>query len=158
MVIALSRGGPTCSPTVSSFRPPMSASRADELLLDMVATTKGIYFDPHWVEWADAWLSGRDRSAVSAERILRRIRALQDRQDPLGPEVPDDATDPSAGAARHAVHELADLLTKLPSGIAFAVTLAAADVRSSPEDSQAALDAARAMIQSFDYLRRLRGR
>jgi hypothetical protein len=130
-------------------------------LLDMVATTKGIYFNPHWVEWADAWLSGRDRSAISAERILRRIRDLQDRQDPQNPQDPqhpEDATDPSAGAARHALHELADLLTKLPSGIAFAVTLAAADVASNPEDSQAALDSARAMIQSFDYLRRLRGR
>jgi len=123
----------------------------------MVATTKGIYFNPHWVEWADAWLSGRDRSAVSAERILRRIRDLQDRQDP-DLQDPEDATTPSAGAARHALHELADLLTKLPSGIAFAVTLAAADVASNPEDSQAALDAARAMIKSFDYLRRLQGR
>jgi hypothetical protein len=126
-------------------------------LLDMVATTKGIYFNPHWVEWADAWLSGRDRSAISVERILRRIRDLQDRQDP-DLQDPEDATAPSAGAARHALHELVDLLTKLPSGIAFAVTLAAADVASNPEDSQAALDSARAMIQSFDYLRRLRGR
>jgi hypothetical protein len=56
------------------------------------------------------------------------------------------------------LHELADLLTKLPSGIAFAVTLAAADVASHPADSEAALDAARAMIQSFEYLKRLRRR
>jgi hypothetical protein len=118
-------------------------------LLDMVATTKHIYCNPHWVAWADAWLSGRDRSAISAERILRRIRALAD---------PEDSQDPEAGAARPRLHELADLLTKLPSGIAFAVTLAAADVASNPEDSQAALGAARAMIQSFEYLRRLRGR
>ena len=44
------------------------------------------------------------------------------------------------------------------SGIAFAVTLAAADVAGNPEDSQAALDAAGAMIRSFEYLRRLHGR
>jgi hypothetical protein len=124
-------------------------------LLDMVATTKGIFCDPHWLEWADAWLSGRDRSALSAERILGRIRALQDPQDFRDSE---DASAPSAGAARPRLHELADLLTKLPSGIAFAVTLAAADVASNLEDSQAALDAARAMIQSFEYLKRLRGR
>ena len=133
-------------------------------MLDMVETTKGIYFNPDWVEWANAWLSGRDRSAVSAERVLRRIRALQDRQDPQDPQDPqarrdpEDATAPSAGAAGHGLHELADLLTKLPSGIAFAVTMAAADVASNAEDSEAALDAARAMIQSFEYLRRLRGR
>ena len=123
-------------------------------MLDMVATTKGIYFNSHWVEWADAWLSGCDRSAVSAERTLRRIRALQDPRDPRDPK---HAASPSTAAARHGAHELADLLTKLPSGIAFAVTLAASDVATRREDSQAALDAARAMIQSFEYLRRLRG-
>ena len=129
----------------------MPASRADELLVDMVETTKAIYFNAHWVEWADGWTSGRDRSAVSAERILRRIRALQGHDD--------DSTDASGGAAdRGGLHELADLLTQLPSGIAFAVTLAAADVASHPADSQAALDAARAMIQSFEYLKRLRRR
>jgi hypothetical protein len=129
----------------------MPASRADELLVDMVETTKAIYFNTHWVEWADGWISGRDRSAVSAERILRRIRALQGHDD--------DSTDASGGAAdRGGLHELADLLTQLPSGIAFAVTLAAADVASHPADSQAALDAARAMIQSFEYLKRLRRR
>ena len=118
----------------------------------MVETTKAIYFNAHWVEWADGWISGRDRSAVSAERILRRIRALQSHDG-------DDSTDAPGGAAnRGGLHELADLLTQLPSGIAFAVTLAAADVASHPADSQAALDAARAMIQSFEYLKRLRRR
>lgn len=129
----------------------MPANRADELLVDMVETRKAIYFNTHWVEWADGWISGRDRSAVSAERILRRIRALQGHDD--------DSTDASGGAAdRGGLHELADLLTQLPSGVAFAVTLAAADVASHPADSQAALDAARAMIQSFEYLKRLRRR
>ncbi len=119
----------------------------------MVETTKAIYFNTHWVEWADAWLSGRDRSALSAERILRRIRALQGHHDD------EDSTDASGSSAdRVGLHELADLLTKLPSGIAFAVTLAAADVASNPADSQAALDAARAMIQSFEYLKQLRRR
>ena len=117
----------------------------------MVETTKAIYFNTHWVEWADGWISGRDRSAVSAERILRRIRALQGHDDD------DDSTDASgAGADRDGLHELVELLANLPSGIAFAVTLAAADVASNPADSQAALDAARAMIQSFEYLKRLR--
>ncbi len=118
----------------------------------MVETTKAIYFNTHWVEWADGWLSGRDRSAVSAERILRRIRALQGHNDV------EDSTDASGSADRGGLHELADLLTQLPSGIAFAVTLAAADVAGNPADSQAALDAARAMIQSFEYLKRLRRR
>ena len=86
----------------------MPANRADELLVDMVETTKAIYFNTHWVEWADGWISGRDRSAVSAERILRRIRALQGHDD-------DDSTDASGGAAdRGGLHELADLLTQLP--------------------------------------------
>jgi hypothetical protein len=130
----------------------MSASRTDEILVDMVETTKAIYFNTHWVEWADAWLTGRDRSAVSAERILRRIRALQVHHDD------EDSRDASGSADRGGLHELADLLTQLPSGIAFAVTLAAADVAGNPADSQAALDAARAMIQSFEYLKRLRRR
>jgi hypothetical protein len=133
----------------------MSASRTDEILVDMVETTKAIYFNTHWVEWADAWLTGRDRSAVSAERILRRIRALQVHHDD---EADEDSTDSSGSADRGGLHELADLLTQLPSGIAFAVTLAAADVAGNPADSQAALDAARAMIQSFEYLKRLRRR
>jgi hypothetical protein len=130
----------------------MSASRTNEILVDMVETTKAIYFNTHWVEWADGWLSGRDRSAVSAERILRRIRALQGHHDD------EDSTDASGSADRGGLHELANLLTQLPSGIAFAVTLAAADVAGNPADSQAALDAARAMIQSFEYLKRLRRR
>jgi hypothetical protein len=111
----------------------------------MVAATRSIYFDPQWVEWADAWLSGGDRSAPSAERMLRRIRNLQ------RPERPSDRSE----GVRCGLRELGDLVAKLPSGIALAVTLAAADVAGNPENSQAALDAAEAMIRSFDYLKRL---
>ncbi len=115
----------------------------------MVATTKGIYFNPQWVEWANAWLSGHDRSVVSAERILGRIRDLQrhERQPDLFERAP--------GCG---LRELGDLVARLPGGIAFAVTLAAADIAGNPEDSQAALEAAGAMIQSFEFLRRLHGR
>jgi hypothetical protein len=127
----------------------MPASRAHDLVLEMVTTTKGIYYNAQWIEWADAWLSGRDRSAVSAERILRRIRDLQ------GPECQSDLFE---DVARCGLRELGNLVAALPSGIAFAVTLAAADVAGNPEDSQAALDAAGAMIRSFEYLRRLHGR
>lgn len=126
----------------------MCASRADELLLGMVETTRSIYFNPHWVEWADAWLSGRDRSVVSAERILRRIRALQE-----GERQPDSLED----AERSGLRELRDLVATLPTGIAFAVTLAAADVAGRSQESQAALDAAGAMIKSYEYLKQLHG-
>jgi hypothetical protein len=84
----------------------MPVSRANERLLDMVATTKAIYANPQWVVWADGWLSGRDRSVVSAERILSRIRALQS-QDTRDAE---DASAPASGAARPRLHQLADLL------------------------------------------------
>jgi hypothetical protein len=127
----------------------MPASHTHDQLLEMVATTKSIYFNPQWIEWADAWLSGRDRSAVSAERVLRRIRDLQ------GPESqPELFPDPP----RCGLRELGDLVATLPSGIAFAVTLAAADVAGNREDSHTALAAAGAMIRSFEYLKRLHGR
>jgi hypothetical protein len=114
----------------------------------MVTAPRSIYFDPQWVEWAEAWLSGRDRSAASAERMLRRIRNLQ---------RPERQSDRFEGV-RCGLRELGDLVAKLPSGIALAVTLAAADVAGNPENSRAALDAAEAMIRSFQYLKRLHGR
>lgn len=126
----------------------MPARRSDNLLLEMVTATRSIYFDPQWVEWSDAWLSGRDRSAASAERVLRRMRNLQ---------RPEARSDRSEGV-QCALRELGNLVAKLPSGIALAVTLAAADVAGNPENSQAALDAAEAMIRSFEYLKRLHNR
>ena len=92
--------------------------------------------------WADAWLSGRDRSVVSAERILRRIRALQE-----GERQPDSLED----AERSGLRELRDLVATLPTGIASAVTSAAADVAGRSQESQAALDATGAMIKSYKY-------
>jgi hypothetical protein len=125
-------------------------NRADELLRDTITTVKGIYSDPEWLEWANAWLSGQDRSAVSAERILRRIRRPANRE-------PRQVL--SEDTAERGLDELRDLMAKLPAGIAFAVIMAAvaAGATGNPEDTRPAIDAAIRLFKSFEAVKSFRG-
>lgn len=44
-----------------------------------IINAREVYTDPEWVFWADNWLSGRDRSYESTDRVHRRVRAENDR-------------------------------------------------------------------------------
>lgn len=105
----MSLGVRACSPIkprvpAQSRRRDMRVSTVEEVVIAAIATARRVYDESTWVTWADAWLSGRERSPVSA--LIAIAAAAEDvdfsERDPLRTYAALAARNSAIAAARFA--------------------------------------------------------